>query len=164
MKPFCFPARVYWEDTDGGGVVYYANYLRFLERARTEWLRAAGISQQALAREQGIVFTVTSVEVHYRRPARLDDELLVTCSPQRSGAASVSFAQRILRAAGAAEGLGEPLDGAAGSRAAPVEDGLLAEADVRVVCVDAHTFRPQRLPRFLIDVLHQDVLHQEGGR
>ena len=141
MKPFSFPARVYWEDTDGGGVVYYANYLRFLERARTEWLRAAGVSQQALAREQGIVFTVTRVEVNYRRPARLDDELLVTCAPQRAGAASLSFAQSILRAAGS-----EP-------------DTLLAEADVRVACVDAQTFRPQRLPQFLIDVLNE----QEGG-
>lgn len=160
MTPFCFPARVYWEDTDGGGVVYYANYLRFLERARTEWLRAAGISQQALAREQGIVFTVTSVEVHYRRPARLDDELLVTCSPQRSGAASVSFAQRILRrSAETAGALGAPSDEAAGARASSAEDALLAEADVHVACVDARTFRPQRLPQFLIDVLNQ----KEGG-
>ena len=139
MRPFCFPARVYWEDTDGGGVVYYANYLRFLERARTEWLRAAGISQQALATEQGIVFTVTKVEVHYRRPARLDDELLVTCTPERAGAASLSFAQRILRRS--------------------PDDTLLAEAAVRVACVDARTFRPQRLPQFLIDVLEQ----REGG-
>lgn len=146
MKPFCFPARVYWEDTDGGGVVYYANYLKFLERARTEWLRAAGISQQALAREQGIVFAVTSLQVRYRRPARLDDELLVTCSPQRAGAASLSFTQRIVRRSSeTARSGGDPLDEAA---------GLLAEADVRVACVDARTFRPQRLPRSLIDVLH----------
>lgn len=159
MSAFCFPARVYWEDTDGGGVVYYANYLRFLERARTEWLRAAGISQQALAKEQGIVFTVTSVEVHYRRPARLDDELLVTCSPQRSGAASVSFAQRILRRGSrGAEIVGSPLDEGAGSLAsdaADAPDALLAEADVRVACVDAQTFRPQRLPQFLIDILQE---------
>jgi len=154
VKPFCFPARVYWEDTDGGGVVYYANYLRFLERARTEWLRAAGVSQQALAREQGIVFTVTSVEVHYRRPARLDDELIVTCSAQRAGAASVSFAQRILRRASAPTGGGAPLEDAA-EPSVPAAGALLAEADVRVACVDARTFRPQRLPQFLIDVLHQ---------
>ena len=157
MRPFCFPARVYWEDTDAGGVVYYANYLRFLERARTEWLRAAGISQQALAREQGIVFTVMSVEVHYRRPARLDDELLITCSAQRSGAASVSFAQRILRrssgTADAVDGLRDE-DGA-NSPPDAVAGALLAEADVRVACVDAQSFRPQRLPQFLIDVLHR---------
>ena len=161
MKPFCFPARVYWEDTDGGGVVYYANYLRFLERARTEWLRAAGISQQALARERGIVFTVTSLTVHYRSPARLDDELLVTCSPQRSGAASLSFAQRILRRTSGAPGVtgNEPIDEAAAPITVTATDMLLTEADVRVACVDARTFRPQRLPPFLIDVLHQ----KEGG-
>jgi acyl-CoA thioester hydrolase len=155
VSSFCFPARVYWEDTDAGGVVYYANYLRFLERARTEWLRAAGVSQQTLAREQGIVFTVTSVEVHYRRPARLDDELLITCSAQRSGAASLSFAQRILRrSAGTADAVGELPDETAGSLPA-LADALLAEADVRVACVDAQSFRPQRLPQFLIDILHE---------
>ncbi len=155
MSRFCFPARVYGEDTDAGGVVYYANYLRFLERARTEWLRSAGISQQALATEQGIVFTVTSVEVHYRRPARLDDELLVTCSPQRSGAASVSFAQRILRRSGTADVIGELPDEGIRSGPDAVADALLAEADVRVACVDARSFRPQRLPQFLIDILHE---------
>lgn len=159
MKPFCFAARVYWEDTDGGGVVYYANYLRFLERARTEWLRAAGISQEALAKEHGILFTVTSVEVQYRRPARLDDELLVTCSPQRAGAASLSFAQRIMRRASpTVSAPGEPHDGAAEASITDA-DTLLAEAGVRVACVAARTFRPLRLPQFLIDVLHQ----KEGG-
>lgn len=132
MRPFAFPARVYWEDTDGGGVVYYANYLKYLERARTEWLRAAGFSQTALASDPGIVFAVTNVEVSYRRPARLDDELLITCEPQERRAASLSFAQRI-------------------HRRDPGE--LLASAQVRIACVDARTFRPQRLPQSLIDVL-----------
>ncbi|MGH8261329.1 MAG: tol-pal system-associated acyl-CoA thioesterase, partial [Steroidobacteraceae bacterium] len=128
MSSFRWAARVYWEDTDGGGVVYHANYLRFLERARTEWLRAAGFSQQALADRQGLVFAVTDVEVSYRRPARLDDELLITCEPQPSGPASLSFAQRVLRRDG---------------------DELLVEAQVRIACVDARTFRPRRLPQFL---------------
>ena len=75
MTVFTWPVRVYWEDTDGGAIVYYANYLRFLERARTEWLRAHGHSQQALAREAGILFTVVSLQVDYRAPARLDDAL-----------------------------------------------------------------------------------------
>ena len=75
MKVFAWPARVYWEDTDGGGFVYYANYLRFLERARTEWLRSFGHSQRQLLREAGIVFTVVSLEIGYRAPARLDDVL-----------------------------------------------------------------------------------------
>ncbi len=162
MRPFCWAARVYWEDTDGGGVVYYANYLKFMERARTEWLRAAGFSQQALAAEQGIIFAVTHVEVDYRRPARLDDELIVTCEPQRMGAASLSFAQRVHRGAvDRAAGVGELPIGArelpAGAGGPPSGVGeLLAEAAVEIACVDAHTFRPQRLPQFLIDVLNEE--------
>ena len=85
MSVFRWPARVYWEDTDGGAIVYYANYLRFLERSRTEWLRACGHSQAELAREPGILFTVVSVQVDYRAPARLDDELEITCEPRAQG-------------------------------------------------------------------------------
>ncbi|HTY48816.1 MAG TPA: tol-pal system-associated acyl-CoA thioesterase [Steroidobacteraceae bacterium] len=138
MSIFCWPARVYWEDTDGGGVVYYANYLKFLERARTEWLRSLGFSQRELARTAGIVFAVRSVKIDYRRPARLDDELCVTCEPRARGAASLSFAQRILKAAPAA--------------AAAAED-LLAGAEVRIACLDARTFRPQPLPDMLLSAL-----------
>jgi acyl-CoA thioester hydrolase len=79
VRAFSWAARVYWEDTDGGGIVYYANYLRFLERARTEWLRSLGHSQHELARTAGILFAVAGLEVEYRRPARLDDELTITC-------------------------------------------------------------------------------------
>jgi acyl-CoA thioester hydrolase len=136
VSVFRFPVRVYWEDTDGAGIVYYASYLRFLERARTEWLRSLGHSQLQLARESGIVFTVVSLAVEYRAPARLDDELEVTCEPKPEGAASVSFAQRIYRAA-------------PGGR----RDPPLLEAKVRVACVDARTLRPQRLPPFLAPVL-----------
>jgi len=134
VSGFAWPARVYWEDTDGGAIVYYANYLRYLERARTEWLRARGHSQQELARDPGILFTVVSLSVDYRAPARLDDELAITCEPALEGAASLRFAQRIYRAA------------AGGGQ-------LLLEADVRVACVDARTMRPQRLPRFLTAAL-----------
>ena len=133
MSVFSWPARVYWEDTDSGGVVYYANYLRFLERARTEWLRSLGYSQQSLAHEPGIVFTVVSLTVEYRRPARLDDELTVTCEPQGDGAATLRFAQRIYRS----------------EQGAPAGERLLVEANVRVACVDARTLRPQGLPDFL---------------
>ncbi|MBV8403211.1 MAG: YbgC/FadM family acyl-CoA thioesterase, partial [Gammaproteobacteria bacterium] len=97
MSVFSWPARVYWEDTDGGAIVYYANYLRFLERARTEWLRTLGQSQRELAREPGILFAVVSLEVDYRAPARLDDELEITCEPLADGAASLRFTQRIYR-------------------------------------------------------------------
>jgi acyl-CoA thioester hydrolase len=134
VSGFAWPARVYWEDTDGGAIVYYANYLRFLERARTEWLRAQGHSQLELAREPGILFTVVSLSVDYRAPARLDDELQITCEPQPEGAASLRFAQCIYR----------------GTAGAPE---LLLEASVRVACVDARTLRPKRLPQFLVRAL-----------
>jgi acyl-CoA thioester hydrolase len=137
VSPFRWASRIYWEDTDGGGIVYYANYLRFLERARTEWLRSLGFSQRALAEEPGIVFAVVSLNIEYRRPARLDDELLTTCDPEIEGAATIRFAQRIYRGGGEA----------------PVNDhgapSLLVEASVRVACVDARTLRPKRLPDFL---------------
>ncbi len=136
MRVFTWPARVYWEDTDGGAIVYYANYLRFLERARTEWLRSHGHSQQALARDPGILFTVVSLQVEYRAPARLDDELHISCRPQPLGPASLRFLQDIRRG------------GAAGC--APQ---LLLEACVRVACVDARSLRPKRLPRFLVNAM-----------
>jgi acyl-CoA thioester hydrolase len=136
VSVFRWPTRVYWEDTDGGAIVYYANYLRFLERSRTEWLRAHGHSQLALAREPGILFTVVSLTVEYRAPARLDDELEITCEPQAEGPASLRFAQRVYRAARAGESA-----------------GLLVEAEVRVACVDADNLRPRRLPQFLLDAL-----------
>jgi acyl-CoA thioester hydrolase len=132
VSVFSWAVRVYWEDTDGGGIVYYANYLRFLERARTEWLRSLGHSQQELARTPGILFAVAGLSVEYRRPARLDDELLITCQPHGERATAMRFSQRILRAP-----RGE----------------LLVEAQVRVVCLDARTLRPKRLPDFLVDAL-----------
>jgi len=142
MSAFCWPTRVYWEDTDGGGVVYHANYLRFLERARTEWLRDRGFSQQLLARDAGVIFTVISVKIDYRRPARLDDQLLVTCEPRREGAASLSFSQQVYR----------------GSETGALQsEDLIAAADVRIACVNADTFRPQRMPDSLLGVLAQEL-------
>jgi acyl-CoA thioester hydrolase len=132
---FSWPARVYWEDTDGGGIVYYANYLRFLERARTEWLRSLGYSQQALALEPGIVFTVASLSVEYRRPARLDDELTITCEAHADRAATIRFEQEIFRGRH------------------PGKEPALLRAGVRVACVDAHTLKPRRLPESLTQAL-----------
>jgi acyl-CoA thioester hydrolase len=131
VSPFSWPVRVYWEDTDGGGIVYYANYLRFLERARTEWLRSLGHSQQELARTPGILFAVVGLSIEYRRPARLDDELTITCEPRAERATVMHFAQQIYRSA----------------------SEVLVEADVRVVCVDARTLKPKRLPDFLVAAL-----------
>lgn len=123
---FSWRARVYWEDTDGGGVVYYANYLKFMERARTEWLRAQGHSQQELAEQFGFVFAVVEVQVNYRRPARLDDELTITCRPVPEGRASIRFKQVIRKG-----------------------EQTLADGEVRVACVDAKSFRPRALPDFI---------------
>ena len=136
MNAFSWPARVYWEDTDGGAIVYYANYLRFLERSRTEWLRRCGHSQQELMHSCGILFAVVSIHVDYRAPARLDDELEITCEPRPEGAASLRFAQHIYRRSAAA-----------------ARPGLLVDADVRVACVDARSLRPKRLPQFLLDAV-----------
>jgi acyl-CoA thioester hydrolase len=136
VSPFRWASRVYWEDTDGGGIVYYGNYLRFLERARTEWLRSLGFSQRELAAEPGVLFAVVSLNIDYRRPARLDDELLTTCEPAIEGAVTIRFAQQIYRGSADAQ---------------LTRDGLLVEASVRVACVDARTLRPKRLPDFLAD-------------
>lgn len=130
MSEFVWQARVYWEDTDAGGVVYYANYLRFLERARTEWLRARGWSQAQLQAEAGVVFTVVSVQANYRRAARLDDLLCISCDTHCDGGASVHFAQEIRRGAPDGE--------------------LLLDAAVRVACVSVDGFKPRRLPRELL--------------
>ena len=132
MTEFSWRTRVYWEDTDGGGVVYYANYLKFMERARTEWLRSLGHSQAELAQQHGFVFTVVEVKVNYRKPARLDDELLVSCVPVPEGRASLRFRQVISRADGGGDG------------------ATLADGEVRVACVDSKTFRPQALPDFIL--------------
>jgi acyl-CoA thioester hydrolase len=128
---FSWPIRVYWEDTDGGGVVYHASYLRFLERARSEWLRAMGIGQQALRSQQDIVFAVRSVRMEFLAPARLDDELEVTVDLRERGRASLRFAQRLWR----------PLDGA-----------TLVEAEVRAACLTASTFKPRAIPKGMLPV------------
>ena len=126
MGEYEWRTRVYWEDTDGGGVVYYANYLKFMERARTEWLRSMGHSQSELAEKHGYVFAVAEVKVNYRKPARLDDELRITCVPVPEGRASIRFQQIIARG-----------------------DVVLTEGEVRVACVDSKTFRPRALPDFI---------------
>jgi acyl-CoA thioester hydrolase len=131
VKVFDWPVRVYYEDTDAGGVVYHANYLKYFERGRTEWLRAAGFSQAELARDPGILFTVASLSIHYGRPARLDDALVVRSRIAPGGGASVLFEQALHVA-----------DAAGGARP-------LATAEVKVACVDAATLRPCRLPESL---------------
>jgi acyl-CoA thioester hydrolase len=121
---------VYWEDTDAGGVVFYANYLKFFERARTEWLRWLGFGQQALRERTGAMFVVTDTRLHYRAPARLDDAIDVSVQLRHAGRASMQIAQQASRS-----GL------------------LLAEGDIRIGCVDAGSFRPRRLPAELFDLV-----------
>ncbi len=120
---FNWTVRVYYEDTDAGGIVYYANYLKFFERARTEWLRAAGIGQQVLLEEHGAIFVVKSAALDYHAPAKLDDVLELTLHIEKLGRASVQFVQEA-RCGGA----------------------LLTTAKVKVGCVDAATLRPRPLP------------------
>jgi acyl-CoA thioester hydrolase len=126
-QDFSWTIRVYYEDTDAGGVVFYANYLKFFERARTEWLRASGVNQQELTETQQAMFVVKSTAVDYHAPAKLDDELKLTVTVERQGRASVQFLQEAWRLNG-----GEP--------------ALLATGRIKVGCVDTQTFKPRAIP------------------
>jgi acyl-CoA thioester hydrolase len=127
---FTWPIRVYWEDTDAGGIVFYANYLKFFERARTEWLRALGITQSRLQDESGGIFIVSETSVRYRAPSRLDDELLVTAQLEAAGRASLIIAQKAFRG-----------------------DTLLCDGTIRIGWVDAATLRPERIPAAILQAL-----------
>ena len=135
---FRFPVRIYWEDTDAGGIVFYANYLKFFERARTEWLRSAGVGQQQLRELTGGMFVVSDAQLRYHRPARLDDELIVTAQLQESGRASLTIGQQAL------------LKPEQMTDSRPV---LLCEGTIRIGWVDAATMRPARMPGFLLEQL-----------
>ena len=137
MTAFEFPIRIYWEDTDAGGIVFYANYLKFFERARTEWLRALGLSQHALREETGGMFVVTAAQLQYHRPARLDDELIVTAALQDTGRASLTIVQQALL---------KP-------EQMTDQPTLLSEGTIRIGWVDATQMRPGRIPSSIIDVL-----------
>ena len=136
--PFTWPVRVYWEDTDAGGVVYYANYLKFCERARTEWLRSLGFDQQAMAERDGVLFVVSSAQVRYAAPARLDDELTVSVAVIHAGGASLELLQEVRRCVHEHD--------PRGSGATAVAPALVASVQVRVACVRSGSFKPMRLP------------------
>lgn len=121
---FHWPVRVYYEDTDAGGVVFYANYLRYLERARTEWLRSRGYAQAVLAETLRLLFVVRAVNIEYLKPSRFDDSLQVTVEVVNVGGSRIRFLQRVLRG-----------------------DEEIVRADVDVVCVNTDSFRPVRVPR-----------------
>lgn len=127
QSEFTWPVRVYYEDTDTGGVVFYANYLKFFERARTEWLRAAGIGQQMLTESHGVIFIVKSTAVDYHAPAKLDDELKLTVVVEKLGRVSVEFIQEAWRISGE-------------------KKELLTTGRIKVGCVDTKRFRPSPIP------------------
>jgi acyl-CoA thioester hydrolase len=122
-QPFSWPIRVYYEDTDAGGVVFYANYLGFMERARTEWLRALGFEQPEMAAADNVLFVVRAVNIEYLKPSRFNDSLQVTVEVVNVGGSRIRFLQRVLRG-----------------------NEEIARAEVEVVCVSADTFRPARMP------------------
>ena len=123
-----WPVRVYYEDTDAGGVVFYANYLKFMERGRTEWLRTLSIGQQNLALTQGVVFVVSQLDMQYMIPARLDDALTIETLVTYAGRASINFAQRIRR-----------------------EHDTIAQGNIRVGCVDVNSMKATALPVIVRD-------------
>ena len=133
---FILPLRVYYEDTDAAGVVYYANYLRYFERARTEWLRALGFEQRRLAQDYDVAFVARSVSCEYLQPAVLDDALNVRTQIGSMGRAQIVFAQRILRPAAAGE-------------------QLLVTATTRVACVGAQRLKPRALPRDMYELFNR---------
>ena len=135
---FDWPVRIYWEDTDAGGIVYYANYLRYFERARTEWLRQIDLNQQRLRETTGGIFVVSHADVKYLQPARLDDELVVSTELQLLGRASLRFLQTVRRG----------------------QDDL-CRGQITVGWIHAQTMRPARMPQEVLDALK--ALHTEGN-
>lgn len=140
MSDFAWTIRVYYEDTDAGGVVFYANYLKFFERARTEWLRAAGVEQQIMTETHGVMFVVKSTALDYHAPARLDDELKLTVVVERMGRASVQFIQQAWRLTKDEHGDHEE---------------LLATGRIKVGCVDAKRFRPSEIPQEVLACIRE---------
>ncbi|MES2771769.1 MAG: tol-pal system-associated acyl-CoA thioesterase [Pseudomonadota bacterium] len=133
-EAFSITARIYYEDTDAGGVVYYANYLKFFERCRTEWLRTIGHGQADLLRDPGIVFVVRAVSLDYCKPARLDDLLSITLEVDKIGRSQISFRQSVRRS----------------SQSKPEEPWeTLVIGHIQIVCVDLASFKPVSIPSFL---------------
>lgn len=137
--------RVYWEDTDAGGVVFYANYLKFFERARTEWLRAMGWQQWNLREREDMVFVIADTQVRYLRPARLDDRLALSVRVLDAGRSRLTIAQQAWRLPDETAEAGLPGSDAPGL--------LLAEGVIRIACVEASSFRARRFPEQLLSRL-----------
>ncbi len=130
---FLWPVRVYYEDTDSGGVVYYANYLKFMERARTEWLRHLGLEQDELIAHDGVIFAVRSVQVDYLLPARFNEALSVSAKVLEQGRASLIFEQKIRRT---------------------TDESVLCQGQIKLACLDSQSFKPRALPAVLVNKLN----------
>jgi len=128
VTKFTFPVRVYYEDTDSGGVVYYANYLKFMERARTEWLRSFSIQQDELRERHGVIFAVRQVQIDYCLPAKFNDELVVTADVCNQGKASLTFQQEILR-----------------------KSDVLAKATIKIASLDEKLFKLAAIPAIILE-------------
>jgi len=167
QQVFEWPLRVYWEDTDAGGIVFYANYLKFFERSRTEWLRSLGIEQQRLKDSTGGMFVVSDTQIRYHRPARLDDELIVTACMVETGRASLIIRQQALLKSERNDlpirNFGDPQfsDGRPPGKLAPSGDStlreatsvgatLLCEGTIRIGWVEAASLKPARIPESII--------------
>jgi acyl-CoA thioester hydrolase len=133
MTEFDWPVRVYYEDTDSGGVVYHSNYLNFMERARTEWLRAMGFEQDVLIAEYNCLFAVHSMQLNFKRPAKFNDALVVRSQLLKAVGARMEFEQKIYR-----------------------DDELLCDAAVKIACLDANRFRPMSIPPFLLTEIQSE--------
>ncbi len=150
VREFSWPVRVYYEDTDSGGVVYYANYLKFMERARTELLRSIGFEQDEIQQELGILFAVISASIQYKKPARFNDELNVITSISSLGKVSITFKQSIYRKVSHLESA-HHTDGSD-----DVVSGLLSEADIKIACLNAKKFTAQSIPASIIKKINQE--------
>ena len=146
VREFSWPVRVYYEDTDSGGVVYYANYLKFMERARTEFLRSIGYEQDQLQQELGIIFAVHSANIQYKKPARFNDELNVVTSIASLGKVSIHFKQSVFLESSRHAG------STTGSTAA-----LLADAEIKIACLNAKTFTPQSIPASIFEKINKEI-------
>lgn len=148
VLPFAWPVRIYYEDTDHGGVVYNANYLKYMERARTEMLRVKGIDQAKLAKDAGILFAVRKITVEYLSPARFNDELVVTVEPEQKNRLSMSFRQNVYRVPEGVE-VTQLVSGG-------VQGKLLCEGQVQIVVLNSHTLRPQRLTKMMFEEIFSE--------
>ena len=142
MKDYFSNYRIYYEDTDAGGVVYYANYLRFMERARTEWLRTLGVEQDTLSQQEGLIFAVRSIQLEYVKPAKFNDLLDVSVAISKTGKASLTFDQAISQAEG--------------------QKQLLCDGKVKIACLNCETFRPQAIPENIRRELTQQITGSIG--